>query len=126
MLDSFSMKYVLKFLEQPITTNRERAGNRYLRAKNTKHWRTIAEAAARGVIPKLQTMNVTVQPYQRLGKLQDTAACNPSVKAAIDGIVDAGVIPDDTGEFLPQITFLPCKRGHNALELTIEGEPQNA
>ena len=71
-------------------------------------------------------MNVTVQPYQRLGKLQDTAACNPSVKAAIDGIVDAGVIPDDTGEFLPQITFLPCKRGHNALELTIEGEPQYA
>jgi len=116
------MKYVLTFLEQPITTNKERAGNRWVRAENTKKWRSMAKESVTGVIPPLKSMNVTVQPYQQRGKLQDTAACNPSVKAAIDGIVDAGVIPDDSGDYLPKIIFLPCKRGKNSLELIIEGE----
>jgi len=123
MLGLFAMEYRLVILEKPITTNRERAGNRWDRAKNTKHWRETAHGLTAGIIPQLTSMNVTVQPYQKRGRLQDTAACNPSVKAAIDGIVDAGVIPDDTGVYLPKIIFLPCKRGEDSLELIIEGEP---
>ncbi len=122
MLGLFDMEYRLLILQKPVTTNRERAGNRWERAKDTKHWRVIAKLSA-AKIPPLKTMNVTVQPYQKKGRLQDTAACNPSVKAAIDGIVDAGVIPDDSGEYLPKIIFLPCKRGEDSLELLIQGEP---
>jgi hypothetical protein len=62
---------------------------------------------------------VIVQPWQAKGNLADTAACNPSVKAAIDGLVDAGVIENDTGEFVQQITFMPVKKGKNALVLTL-------
>jgi len=71
----------------------------------------------------MKWINVTVQPFQKRGRLQDTAACNPSVKAAIDGLVDAGIIPDDSGEFVRMITFLPCVRGDDQLTLIIEGEP---
>jgi len=115
------MNYHLFFREKPVTTNRERAGNRWQRADSTKHWRAMAKEAA-AHIPPMRAINVTAQPFQKRGRLQDTAACNPSVKAAIDGIVDAGVIPDDSGEYLPRIIFLPCKRGEDSLELIIEGE----
>jgi hypothetical protein len=70
----------------------------------------------------MKWINVIVQPFQAKGRLQDTAACNPSVKAAIDGLVDASVVPDDTGEFVRQITFLPCVRGEDMLTLIIQGE----
>jgi hypothetical protein len=67
-------------------------------------------------------INVIAQPAQKRGRLQDTAACNPSVKAAIDGLVDAGVVPDDTGQHVREITFLPCVRGDDALTIIIKGK----
>jgi hypothetical protein len=41
------------------------------------------------------------------------------VKAAIDGLVDAGVIQDDTPEFLPKILFCAPEKGREALRLVI-------
>lgn len=38
--------------------------------------------------------------------LQDAANCYPSAKAMIDGIVDAKILPDDTGEYVKEILFL--------------------
>jgi crossover junction endodeoxyribonuclease RusA len=117
------MKYVLTHVKKPITTNAERAGNRWGRAAHTKEWRQVfALLARKEKIPTMKWINVTAQPSQKLGRLQDTAACNPSVKAAIDGLVDAGIVPDDSGEYVRMITFMPPIRGADQLTLTIEGE----
>jgi crossover junction endodeoxyribonuclease RusA len=114
---------ILTYDKKPITTNKERAGNRWERAANTKEWRNaFTWIAKRERVPRMKWINVTAQPFQKRGPLQDTAACNPSVKAAIDGLVDAGIVPDDTGDYVRQITFLPCRRGDDQLVLIITGE----
>lgn len=114
---------MLTYWKKPITTNTERAGNRWGRAESTKEWReTFTWLARKEKIPAMKWINVTAQPFQKMGRLQDTAACNPSVKAAIDGLVDAGVIPDDSGEYVRMIIFMPPLRGADRLTLMIEGE----
>ena len=121
------MHYFLSYQAKPLTTNKERAGNRWERASHVKEWReAFAWLAKKERIPPMRWINVTAQPFQKRGRLQDTAACNPSVKAAIDGIVDAGVVPDDTGDFVRQITFLPCQRGEDQLTIIIQGVKRNA
>jgi len=48
----------------------------------------------------------------------------PTVKALIDGIVDAGVIPDDDHEHVPRVSFergpKTGKRGRYKITLTLE------
>ena len=120
------MNIILTYDRKPVTTNKERAGNRWERAASTREWRdAFAWIAKRERVPQMRWINVTVQPFQKRGRLQDTAACNPSVKAAIDGLVDAGVVPDDTGDYVRQITFLPCRRGDDQLVLILTGERGN-
>lgn len=117
------MEWVLEFGKKPLNTNAERRGNRFQRADHVKEWRAAFYwLCKQQQIPRMAWLDVTAQPFQSRGRLADTAACNPSVKAAIDGIVDAGVVPDDTGDFVRRITFLPTQRGADKLIVTIEGE----
>ena len=117
------MPWILTYPKKPLTTNAERKGNRWGRAEHVKEWReAFAWIARKHRVPRMRWISVIVQPAQKRGRLQDTAACNPSVKAAIDGLVDAGVIPDDSGEFVRDITFLPCHRGDDSLTLIIQGQ----
>lgn len=117
------MPFILTYQRKPLTTNAERKGNRWGRAEHVKEWRqAFAWLARKQRVPAMSRISVVAQPAQRRGRLQDTAACNPSVKAAIDGLVDAGVVPDDTGEHVREITFLPCVRGEDSLTLIIKGE----
>jgi hypothetical protein len=37
--------------------------------------------------------------------LQDTGGCFPAVKAAIDGLVDAGLLPNDGPAVVKRLTF---------------------
>lgn len=39
------------------------------------------------------------------GTLPDADAAAPMVKAAIDGLVDAGIIPDDNGQWVPLVGY---------------------
>jgi crossover junction endodeoxyribonuclease RusA len=119
--------FILTYQAKPLTTNAERAGNRWGRAEHVKEWReTFAWLARKHKVPPMRWINIIAQPSQKRGRLQDTAACNPSVKAAIDGLVDAGVIPDDSGTYVREITFLPCQRGDDALTLIIRGQREIA
>jgi hypothetical protein len=89
-----------------------------------KEWReAYCELAKEAGIPPLEVMYVDVTPILPDRRLQDTAACNPAAKAAIDGIVDAGVIPDDTNEWLKWIRFHPCvvQKGKQGLALRVTG-----
>lgn len=120
------MTWILTYQKKPLTTNAERRGNRWGRAEHVKEWReAFAWLARKQKIPQMEWVNVVAQPAQKRGRLQDTAACNPSVKAAIDGLVDAGIVPDDTGNFVRQITFLPCVRGDDSLTIIIKGQREN-
>jgi crossover junction endodeoxyribonuclease RusA len=113
--------WVLEYPSRPWTTNAERKAHRYERAALTKEWRGAFYWLAKvEQIPRLIAASITAEPIQSRGPLQDTAACNPAVKAAIDGLVDAGVLPDDDGRYVREITFLPARKGNrDALVLTI-------
>lgn len=122
--DDLLVEYRLEFAERPWTTNAERAGNRWKRAENTKRWRkAFTRLALTSSMPRLAHATFIAYPYQHGGILQDVAACNPAVKAAIDGIVDAGIIPDDTPNYCRNIIFMPPQRGKNALVLHVVGQP---
>lgn len=85
-----------------------------------REWReAFAWLAHAEKIPHLDRARIVIQPFQKGGKLQDTAACNPVAKAAIDGLVDAGVFDDDDGDHVTEITFMPCERGTDGLLVQI-------
>lgn len=51
-------------------------------------------------------VHVIATPHAADGRwIQDVGNCYPAVKAAIDGLVDAKVLPDDSGEYLAGITL---------------------
>ncbi len=120
--DSEQEIYRLEFEKRPWTTNAERAGNRWERASLTKEWREAFAWLARSEeIPPMRWLSVTVEPHQKGGRLQDVGACNPAVKAAIDGLVDAGVLPDDSPEFVRSLIFLPPLKDKNSLVIYLRG-----
>jgi hypothetical protein len=49
------------------------------------------------------------------------AACYPAAKAAVDGLVDAGVVENDTPDHVTEIRFTaPAMGSHDALVLVVE------
>ncbi len=72
-------------------------------AKLVKWWRERAEVAARGFALQKGPVDVVVDLYLKGKRSQDCGACYPTVKAIIDGIVDAGVLVDDTPEYVASI-----------------------
>lgn len=108
--------------QRPWTTNSERKGNRWQRAEQTAEWRTLFGWLTRSQpLPKLTKAACLVDVTLK-GRLQDTGACNPAVKAAIDGIVDGGLIADDTAEHLIAVAFLAPERAkYDSIKLTFAG-----
>lgn len=109
--------------ERPVNTNAERDGNRHQRARLTKQWRTDFHYLARQQrIPLMGRVQFVMIPhYSTRRSLPDTGACAPSAKAAIDGIVDAGVIPDDTSTHVAALVYFPpVVDGWDGLEVRIE------
>jgi len=116
-------KVELRYESKPWTFNSERAGNRWDRARKTQEWRQAFCLMARSKqIPTLTSCIVTATPYTKSGRLQDVAACVPAVKAAIDGLTDAGVFLDDSPEHVVAVVFRQPERGEPALRLELEGE----
>lgn len=99
--------WTLTYHARPTALNAERASNRFRRAESVKEWRDAYRLLAlESKIPPLQWVHVEARPQYRTARsLPDTAACVGSVKAAIDGLVDAGVLPDDGPELVRRVTF---------------------
>jgi hypothetical protein len=120
---SAAAAYTLRHERRPWTLNVERQGNRWKRAALVKDWRAVFAALAREAhIPAFEAITVKVQPELRnRASMPDTGACIGAAKAAIDGLVDAGVIPEDGPAFVHRLTFeRPMVTGVDALTLTIE------
>ena len=122
------MEWTITDKERPWTANAERRMHYHERARRVREartrwtWLVLAEK-----IPNLERVSIVAQPLARSRKWRaDVAACYPSVKAAIDGIVDAGVIGDDDDSHLLAVTFLPVRyAGQDGLTLTIVDEAGN-
>lgn len=99
--------WTLTYCARPWSLNVERRTNRFQRAPMVAEWRDAYRLLAlEERIPRLVWMHVEARPeYRNARSLPDTAACVGSVKAAIDGLVDAGVLTDDGPELVRRVTF---------------------
>jgi crossover junction endodeoxyribonuclease RusA len=97
--------WVLRFAQRPFTINAERRMHHMERARHVREWRTKSASLAKVKgIPALTAVHIHAHPHLK-GRLQDADACHPSVKAVIDGLVDAGVIPDDDPRYVRAVTY---------------------
>lgn len=110
---------------RPVSLNAER--NRHWSAR-ASHVRAIRESAfyeAKMMMPRVrgvlfERVTIEVQPYVKDRRYRtDVGNIYPTFKAALDGLVDARVIEDDSDEFVRAITFLPCLFGSDQLVLTV-------
>lgn len=95
-------------------------GMQLMNANDREHWRTRAKVSslirtiARGQckdVPHLGKVKIRAVYYAPDNRRRDVSNLFPSVKAAVDGIVDAGVIKDDNDKF---VVALEMVRGdHN-------------
>ena len=94
-------------LGRPTTTNR--AHNMHHRAvsKDRKQWREAGCLLARaGKLPKLDRIHVEAWGrYPDRRSLPDPDGVAPALKGVLDGLVDAGVVADDSGEFVASVTY---------------------
>lgn len=108
---------------RPRTLNKERAGNRFERAKFTAETRQLFAFLLKAKqVPKLTGASITVSMWQK-GRMQDTGACMPYMKAAVDGMVDAGMFIDDTGDHVVSLTFrAPIRAKYDKMLIEVRGE----
>jgi len=90
-----------------FTLNGERAMHFHKRAKLVRGWREAAYVAAlEAKIPAMHSIEVVFVPCRKNRRnMADTGGHFPVAKACIDGLVDAGVIPDDGPKFVTSLTF---------------------
>ncbi|HUR18872.1 MAG TPA: hypothetical protein VMZ51_08065 [Acidimicrobiales bacterium] len=113
--------WTLTYDARPWTMN-ERI-HHYERARRTEEWRdAFRMLALEAKVPKLDRIAVVVTTTLRKKVSRDVAAEMPAAKAAIDGLVDAGIIPNDTPAHLVRLTFEAPVLGAegDSLVLTIE------
>ena len=105
------------------TVNAERRMHWAKRSRLTRDMRTAGWAMALAYkVPRLQKAQVTVIPHQsKRGPVADSHAFYPAVKACIDGLVDAKVIPNDTQEHLELIVKANVRDDWEGLEVVICG-----
>jgi hypothetical protein len=97
--------------ERPPTMNLFMGGSWWDHSPITARWRTAAATAMRRKLHGLEErpqppLCVTVKPwYPDRRSWPDVGAQLPAAKACIDGCVDAGLIPDDTEEYVARLVF---------------------
>lgn len=119
-------EWELEIHGRPHTLNVERSGHWRTHRQRTRATRdTVAILARAQKIPSLDRVAIDATPILRDRRTQDVGACFPTAKAAIDGLVDAGVLPDDTPLYVVRLTFHAPElaAGRDALRLTIREIP---
>jgi hypothetical protein len=115
-------RFTLRHEARPWTTNAERRLSPFERARHVREWRrAFATLAREAGIPPLERVRVMVIPHTATARnLADTGGHYPAAKAALDGLVDAGILPDDSGRHVPEIVLCaPRITGADALELVL-------
>ena len=107
-------RWTLTHFDDVLTVNKERSAHWSARAAVTKAWREAFGWLARD-LPldgSLGPCHIDAVPLTASRRSrQDVGACLPVVKAAIDGLVDAGAWPDDTPDWVLSVRFWPQQLG---------------
>lgn len=91
------------------------------KAQLTKHWRALAltNAMAADLPRNLGLVHIVAHVIKPTNRAYDAHNLAPTVKAAIDGLVDYGLIPDDTNAHLIGPDLRQGGKGDPAIVLTI-------
>lgn len=91
------------------------------RAKLTKAWRTMAHIQARQqrLPKKLGRVSIVATVHKATARKYDVHNLIPTAKAVIDGLVDYGLIVDDSNEFLVGPDMRAGDKGTPRIELLI-------
>ena len=105
----------------PITANQRLHWR--AKARLTKEVRTLAAHRASGVYP-MGKCRVTLTWIVTTSHRRDADNVVPTLKAMCDGLVDAGVVTDDTPDLMeklmPVIVKVPKDQGPARMELRVE------
>jgi hypothetical protein len=109
---------------RPVTLNVERQGNRWARSKATAPVRQAAALMAARMPPIEGPVEVISWPtYPDRRSWPDTGGTAPTAKAAIDGLVDAGVILEDGPKVVRRLVFLAPEKGPLGLHVVLRALP---
>mgnify|MGYP003129594483 CR=1 FL=1 len=115
-------RWILEDREKSWTVNAERTWHFQKRAKTVRECRErFGWLVAEQRIPKLDKVKITIVPLAKDKRgIQDVGACLPTAKAAVDAIVDLGVIPDDNPQHVLALTFYATQiTGYDGLRVVI-------
>ena len=115
-------QWVLSYEARPWTANAQRRQHWAQTSKLIAEWRqAFYGLALEAKVPHLERVAITaVQVCATRRSVPDTGAMFGAVKAAIDGCVDARVLPDDSPDHVSSITFrAPVVAGRDCMVLTI-------
>jgi hypothetical protein len=111
---------------KPLTINATSRASFWQSANEQKMWRELSAwfAKAKKLEPAPIPCAITVVPWVKKegrANLPDAGACVISAKGAIDGLIDAGVLVNDSPEYVDSITFrAPHFSDRDALSFVIE------
>lgn len=116
-----AIRHVFVWEAKPFTVN-EANQSRWKWMAARKEWRDSFELMASGCQP-LASCDITVDHLVATRRNVDVAACLPSFKAALDGIVLAGVLADDDATRVLSVTFRApvYVKGRDALIVSLVG-----
>lgn len=104
-------RWTLTHFDDVLTVNKERSSHWSTRSSVVKAWReAFTWLALTSSIPtdgSIGPCHIDAVPLAATRRRQDVGACLPVVKAAVDGLVDAGVWPDDDPDHVLSIRFWP-------------------
>lgn len=115
-------EYVFVWPEHPFTVNWALNHHHTSVSREIKAWREPFELMAKGA-PRLDWCTIVVDHVVPTRRNVDLCAPVLAYKAALDGIVRAGVLEDDDPAHVRRVTFnAPVyERGRDALVLTLSG-----
>ena len=110
------IRIVLDAPAQLLTMNAAKSTHYRKWAALTLAWREATEARALllGIPEATSRVGIEARPYQAGGTLADPGAHMPCVKACIDGLRDAGVLKDDTGQYIAWVMLHAPIKGPGA------------
>ena len=104
-------RWTLTHFDDVLTVNKERSSHWSTRSSVVKAWReAFTWLALTSSIPtdgSIGPCHIDAVPLAATRRRQDVGACLPVVKAAVDGLVDANVWPDDDPDHVLSIRFWP-------------------
>lgn len=115
---------VLPFRRPPLTPNQRL--HWAVKARETRRIREVAYVcASQAKVPPLGKSAVIATWFPSDARRRDAGSLSLTVKAAIDGLVDYGVWPDDDPAHVASETYRigPVDRDNPRIEITIEETP---